>query len=318
MNKIKVSVVMITYAHEKFIEQAINGILLQKCNFNVEILIANDHSPDQTDDKIQGLLKNIFPDNISINYILREKNWGMLPNFFDTLSKASGDYIALCEGDDYWIDSLKLQKQVDFLEKNTEIGLVATDFNILYEATNKIEKSLFKNKPDRFPIYTNFEQFLLAAGYMAPCTWLLRREYLPKFNEKYVDGTFPWLLDIFAKTKVHVLEDTTTVYRYLNESASHSKSLQKLYEVSKGVLQIQLDYVNLYQLDENFTLKVLKKHYSSILPIIVALGNKEEIRNASRYIPDIERSYKDKILLTISSMPLSKEIMKLALYYKNK
>lgn len=117
-----VSVVMITYGHEKFIGQAIQGILIQKCDFEIELIIANDCSPDNTDQAIKQIFKS-HPNSHLINYTKHIENKGMMANFIWTLQQAKGKYIAVCEGDDYWTDPLKLQKQVDFLEMNDRYNL---------------------------------------------------------------------------------------------------------------------------------------------------------------------------------------------------
>ncbi len=117
----KVSVVMITYGHEAFIADAINGVLMQEVDFEVELIIANDCSPDNTE-----AIVNSFGQHEKycwIKYTRHFKNKGMMPNFIWALKKAKGEFIALCEGDDYWTDPVKLQKQVDFLEANEEYSL---------------------------------------------------------------------------------------------------------------------------------------------------------------------------------------------------
>jgi glycosyltransferase involved in cell wall biosynthesis len=136
MNDIKVSVCMITYGHEAFIEEAINGVLMQECNFNVELIITNDCSPDATDQVVKKIIEN-HPNASWIRYIKHEKNMGMMPNFVYTLKEAKGKYIALCEGDDYWTDPLKLQKQVDFLDENTDCMVTGTNA-IVVDENNKL------------------------------------------------------------------------------------------------------------------------------------------------------------------------------------
>lgn len=118
-----VSVVMITYNHEKFIEEAINGVLMQESAFEIELIIANDCSPDATDEIIQAVMKNNV-DKVLIKYIKHDKNIGIIDNFIYALEQSTGKYIAICDGDDYWIDSQKLQKQVSFLETNSDFNLV--------------------------------------------------------------------------------------------------------------------------------------------------------------------------------------------------
>ena len=125
MNKPIVSVVMITYNHEKYIQQAVEGVLMQQTDFPIELIIADDASPDQTE-KIVTTIKKKHPNGNWIKYTRHLQNKGMTENFMWALGQAQGKYIALCEGDDYWTDPYKLQKQVDFLEANEEYGLVAT------------------------------------------------------------------------------------------------------------------------------------------------------------------------------------------------
>lgn len=124
MNKITVSVLMITYNHENFIREAIEGVLMQKTDFPIEIIIGEDCSTDNTR-KIVLEYSEKYPD--IIRPLLPENNLGMMKNFIETMQTATGKYIALCEGDDYWTDPYKLQKQVDFLEANEEYSVCYHD-----------------------------------------------------------------------------------------------------------------------------------------------------------------------------------------------
>lgn len=117
-----VSVVMPNYGQEKFITEAILGVLSQKTNFEVELIVADDCSPDNTESVVKSII-NDHPNGHWIKYIRHCENKGAIQNFVWTLQQAIGKYIAICEGDDYWIDPLKLQKQVDFLEKNHDYSL---------------------------------------------------------------------------------------------------------------------------------------------------------------------------------------------------
>lgn len=115
MNKPILSVCLITYNHINFIKQAIDGVLMQKVDFSWELIIADDFSTDGTREIILAYKKN-HPDFIKL--ILQEKNVGAAQNWMDLITFPTSKYIAYFEGDDYWTDPLKLQKQVDFLEKN--------------------------------------------------------------------------------------------------------------------------------------------------------------------------------------------------------
>jgi glycosyltransferase involved in cell wall biosynthesis len=112
-----VSVVMETRNHEKFISQAIESVISQKCSFEIELLIGEDFSTDNTR-AVCGDYQKKYPHLIRL--IVAHHNVGILPNFLRLVSRSRGKYIALLEGDDYWIDELKLQKQVDLMKANPE------------------------------------------------------------------------------------------------------------------------------------------------------------------------------------------------------
>ena len=131
-----VSICTITYNHELYIAETIESFLRQKTNFSFEIIIDEDCSTDFTANIIKKFSQN-YPKIIKEN--CRNKNVGMYLNGIENLKKARGKYIALCEGDDYWTDPLKLQKQVDFLEQNNDYVITYTSV----EAFN--ENGLVKN-----------------------------------------------------------------------------------------------------------------------------------------------------------------------------
>lgn len=112
-----VSVAMLAYNHEKYIKQALDSVLMQNVNFIYEIVVGEDCSTDNTR-VILLEYKKRFPDKI--NLILHEKNVGMHNNSVIVRRACRGKYRANCEGDDYWTDPYKLQKQVDFLESHPE------------------------------------------------------------------------------------------------------------------------------------------------------------------------------------------------------
>ncbi|KRB55965.1 glycosyltransferase [Flavobacterium sp. Root186] len=124
-----VSIICTTFNHENFISETLNGFLIQKTTFPFEIIVHDDASTDNTASVINDFAAK-YP--LIIKPILQKENQyskkevNIWSDF--TFPKAKGKYIALCEGDDYWIDELKLQKQVDFLENNTEYVITWTDF----------------------------------------------------------------------------------------------------------------------------------------------------------------------------------------------
>lgn len=110
-----VSVIMIAYNHEALIDEAIRSVMLQKTDFPVELIIADDASTDGTAKKAEKWRQK-YPERIKL--IRRTENKGLQENFLDAYSHARGKYVAICESDDHWCSSKKLKREVDFLEKN--------------------------------------------------------------------------------------------------------------------------------------------------------------------------------------------------------
>ena len=116
---------MITYEHEQYLTDAINGVLMQECDFGVELIIADDCSPDCTKEIVEGFRNH--RNYHWIKYTRHSENKGVMANFVWALKQAKGKYIALCEGDDFWIEPLKLNKQVSFLSQNLEYSITTSN-----------------------------------------------------------------------------------------------------------------------------------------------------------------------------------------------
>lgn len=220
MKKPLVSVVMITYAHENFIEQAINGVLMQECDFDIELIIANDCSPDKTDDVLKKIIKN-HPNAYWIKYIKHEKNIGMMPNFIFALKEAQGKYIALCEGDDYWIDPLKLQKQVDFLEENPDCSLCFhTNEEVYNNSTGKRIKRPIKRPHDGK--FTIKDVIIGGGGFMTTNSMFFHRNHifeLPNWFKESPVGDLPLMLILASKGKIGYLDEVMSAYRVMSSNS---------------------------------------------------------------------------------------------------
>lgn len=133
MSKIKLSVLCITYNHEKFIRQALDGFVMQKTNFPFEVIIHDDASTDGTADIIREYAKK-YPKIIKPIF-QTENQWskGKLPLIHFMLDKVKGKYVAMCEGDDYWTDENKLQTQVDFLDKNPDFSICFHPVRVIWD-----------------------------------------------------------------------------------------------------------------------------------------------------------------------------------------
>ena len=186
-----VSVRCITYNHEPYIAQALDGFLMQKTNFPFEVIVHDDASPDKTADIIREYEAK-FPKIIKPIYETENqysKHDGSLGRIMDAACK--GKYIALCEGDDYWIDENKLQMQVDFLEGNPDYGMCYTNFNILNQKKGIYEYNLFNSGKKVFsPLYNSLDEWVINKGYTAPMTWVFKRELTDSDRLNSLDATF--------------------------------------------------------------------------------------------------------------------------------
>lgn len=210
---VMVSICCLTYNHENYIKDALDSFLMQQTNFVFEVLIHDDASTDNTA-KIIEQYKKLYPE--IIKPIIQTENQrsklggGMNPRF--NYPRAQGKYIALCEGDDYWTDPTKLQKQVDFLEANEEFTLVAGNSLLIDEKGAKIRENLSKERP--IHLKQILKKNILGS---ATASLFFRKDCL---DSKYstLTSKFPfgdWLLSAYciSKGKGYILEDVLSAYR---------------------------------------------------------------------------------------------------------
>lgn len=221
-----VSIQCLVYNHEPYLRQCLDGFVMQKTNFEFEAIVHDDVSTDGSA-KIIAEYAEKYPDIIKPIYETENqysKRDGSLERIINEACR--GKYIALCEGDDYWTDPLKLQKQVDFLEANLDVGLVYTMANIYNEENARIE-----NYNYGMPAYC-FDD-LVRANCIPTLTVCYRRSLLERYNrEVKVDSTwamgdYPLWLFISMKTKIHFFDEVTSVYRFIPNSASHHSDINK-------------------------------------------------------------------------------------------
>lgn len=215
MSSTIVSVLMTTYGHEKYIKQAIESILIQKCDFDFELIISDDHSPDETQKVVLDIINN-HPNSRNIKYIRQLKNIGYGANFLFVLELAIGKYIALCEGDDYWTDESKLQKQIDYMESNPNLIFSFHNAKRFMEKDNKfipyVGLGVFKDKQ----VAQTKRLFMRGGGtYPTPSaifkTKMIRD--LPNFFYSFEIRDTSLLLLAISKGDVGYLSDCMCVYR---------------------------------------------------------------------------------------------------------
>ncbi len=152
----KVSVLCITYNHAKYIAETLDGFCQQQADFDVEFIVADDCSTDET----ASIIKQYAARDRRIVPILHKKNLGVAGNFASAAARAKGDYVALCEGDDFWTDPTKLQRQADQLDQNRDLAMVFHPVEVFNDADGKFEYLYPATKPDLTIWELTFENFI--------------------------------------------------------------------------------------------------------------------------------------------------------------
>lgn len=283
INLPKVSVVTITYGHQDYIIETIKGVLKQNYTGKIEFIISNDNSPDDTDQVISDFFKSIeIPQNFEINYINHATNIGVMPNFYDALTKASGDYIALCEGDDYWIDPMKLQKQIDFLENNKDYQMV---FSRCEELGNKGARKINICYNKEYFDTDIFNQWLIPTASVLFRNNLTIEDYKIFNNPNILFGDFYLFLIQFNNGRVRGFEDSMVVYRIHQNSLTNRTKEIDYYERLLEDLLFKSEIYNqkykskfknhiLKQSYKNFRYYLMKLNYKFYYPLKIYLRHK--------------------------------------------
>jgi|GEM_PF-536903 len=265
LDKPAVSICCPTYNHELYIAEAIEGFLMQETNFPFEVLIRDDFSTDRTA-LIVKEYANKYPTLIKPVYE-KENTFSKGVKPMSQLYKiALGEYIALCEGDDYWTDALKLQKQVDFLESNPEYVMCWTRFNTLEQKTEKLEL----DKNSKYFLTKNGIDFtfeIFAKGWhIGVQTLLYNRKSIignNNFNNEFYRDIF-LISDLLSIGKGFCLNDLTAVYRV--HSAGIYSGTNKLEKAEKGAM-IYKEIYRTYSDNEYLKIKfkIFNAHYINCL-----------------------------------------------------
>lgn len=205
--KCKLSVCMITYNHELYVKKAIESVFAQETNFEIELVVGDDASTDNTASIINSLKP---PPHVKLKVMLRPENLGMLKNFTSTLQRCTGQYIALLEGDDYWIDSKKLQRQVDFLEKNPDFSMCYHPVKI-DSGISELKESEIESDRDVSDIYD-----LARGNFMHTCSVVFRSRLFGDFPvEFYKSSVGDYFLHMLNAQygKIKKIPDSMAVYR---------------------------------------------------------------------------------------------------------
>lgn len=258
-----VSVAMLSYNHAKYINEAVESILNQKVNFQIQIVIADDYSTDATRDILK---KNQLKHPNLFKLIFQSENVGPTQNNIDLLTNLDGKFIAALEGDDYWIDDYKLQKQVDFLNSKRKYQFCFTRFKTYRQDLNTFQEDV-NGKYFSKESYINIDFKRLQTGWhMGTQTLLFRRESLnletiknfSLFRDMHI------ITQLLKKGKGACLNFFGAVYR-IHDAGIHS-TLNNYEKIELGYLV----YKEIYE--DNPSNKFLKeRHLRSLNDYIISL-----------------------------------------------
>lgn len=185
----KLSVLMITYNHEGFIARAIESVLAQKVNFEIEVVVGEDFSKDKTRDILLGY-RDRFPDKIKL--LLPNHNLGMNRNFVSTFEACTGEYVAMLEGDDFWSSPHKLQAQVDLLDQNKDCSMCFHDVIQFNHSTGQASPWVLRSRQSRYCL-----EDLLQGNFIPTGAVVFRRSLIERFPDFAANlGMLDWLINV--------------------------------------------------------------------------------------------------------------------------
>jgi glycosyltransferase involved in cell wall biosynthesis len=292
-----IAIWMVSYNQEEFISQAIESVVMQNTNFDFKLYIGEDFSTDNTRE-ICTALKIKHPEKIELFF--NEKKIGATANGIQMYKKCyatNAKYIALCEGDDYWTDPLKLQKQVDFLEANTNYAGCFHNTLVKYE-NQTTKQHLFRDELK--PFYTA-EDSLSAYTLFHTSSFLFRKEalFFPEWFNQIVLGDI-CLFSIIAKSgKLGKVDGVMSVYRKHERGLTNTNFVIDNFFRHKIILLPYLNSFHDYKYNNSLNQNVtqLINDYTSIK----LRKLKEEITSSDNFLKE-QISFKRLILAVLNKL----------------
>lgn len=275
----KVTVGIITYNHEKFIRQAIEGVLIQTYD-NYEIIISDDNSTDRTIEIINEY-KHFYPDKIKV--LKNKENLGASKNFRKLYQQCDGDYVAMLDGDDYWIDPNKLQIQVDFLEKNKDYVMSFHQARVLRLGT---EAKFAEFIPPNHIIQRNFTIEDVMNDLFVPTTSVVFRNgnwnEIPQWFEELIVCDKPLHLMNLMHGKIKYFHKCMSVYRVHENGIWSANRLNRLVELDENKIKM-LNFFNEYS----------KYRYNEMIQYAINRCKLRIFMNRIKYSNIVEEEYKN-------------------------
>ncbi len=279
-----VSVIILAHNHDHYIRQCLDSVLEQVTNFSVEVIVGEDDSKDDTRSICIEYAKN-YPEKIRLFLHHQENNIAINGrptgrfNFLFNLQAARGKYIALCDGDDYWIDKTKLQKQIGFLELNSECSGVFSD-----AYTKTLDKSILFSS--QYSLLKNDRKFtfnhVLKFGWFIPSASLVfRKRHATSFSIIINEISSPDYLihlEIASKGYIYFFPEPMVVYRRENQGISHSNYSDKLTRLKHYNGELNLIHIILDRYPIELELRRSKAFQLDVIRLRMTLYNLKRLR----------------------------------------
>lgn len=275
------SLFVFTYKQENLVGQTIESMLAQRCDFEYEIIICDDFSPDLTLKTCLSYQK-VHPDRIRV--VENEKNLGMRGNFFTNISTYTrGKFVAICAGDDWWLDPLKIQKQVGFLMDNPDYSFVHTQAKVYVDKEKRFLDSTIGFDFSSFR--DNLKRDCLAALTMC-FTFSSFLKFIEEANpiELPYSEDYPTILWYSYRCKVKFIPEPTSAYRLLDQSLSHTNDIEKIYQGPLDFFNCGMHFVRLFNINDPVMEKMmLKQLYINRMRYAYLLGDKENCTKGEEF-----------------------------------
>ena len=266
-NTPKVTVLMLTYNQERYIDEAIRSVMLQQTNFPFELVIGNDCSTDGTTARCE-VWKTNYPDRIVL--LNRTHNLGLQQNFIQSYVHCRGEYVAICEGDDYWCAADKLQTQVDFLDAHPDYSCCFHRVVNYYEDRGTKSLSNGAQKVD-----TDITD-LARGNYISNVSAVFRRNLfdpLPEWFDRV--STYDYAIHLLNAQygKLHYMHRPMAVYRQHGKAIWSEAGMDRKLDIALVIRELLMDYFQPIRTD---IYDALRMAHSNICFNLIAYYQREQ------------------------------------------
>jgi len=290
-----VSVYMLAYRHEKFITEAIEGVIAQQCDFPLELIIGEDYSPDNTRAIVIDYQQR-YPQLIRV--LTADRNIGIIANAARSIAALRGKYVAICEGDDYWHHPRKLQIQVDAMRADKSITLCHTDFD--RRIGDRISRSVYAHNPPEYLAKDDAYYNLLHRWSVITATSVYRADVMRQFMQSRFNrpdwpfGDYNKALFASTQGRVLYLPISTATWRKVPGSAGNSGLRSKLRLAIAG-MECREEFLHAYPLPSDVAKEIRCYCYNRLMRDAFIIGDsklhtqcRDKLKSYACYVNEIK------------------------------